>query len=98
MASGVAKLIPSDPEKVMVLRRLAPEIVTCSTPFLRFGVIKIGGRGTLVKLKTGNVAVFSPTALTNTVKKELESLGRVKYIVAVDQEHHIFLESWHKVC
>lgn len=97
MASGASKLIPSDPEKVMVVRHLTPDVVTLSTPFLRFGRIKIGGRGTLVRLQSGSVAVFSPVALTDTVKKETETLGQLKYIVAPDQEHHIFLESWHKV-
>ncbi|KAK4499643.1 hypothetical protein PRZ48_010161 [Zasmidium cellare] len=96
MASGAHKLIPSDPEKVMVIRHLTPEVVTLSTPFLRFGRIKIGGRGTLVRLATGSVAVFSPVALTDTVRKETDTLGEVKYLVASDQEHHIFLESWHK--
>jgi len=98
MASGAAKLIPSDPEKVMVIRKITPDIITCSTPFLRFGRIKVGGRGTIVRLATGNLAVFSPVALTDTVKQEIASLGgKMGYIVALDQEHHIFLESYHKV-
>ncbi|KAK5133293.1 hypothetical protein LTR08_008027 [Meristemomyces frigidus] len=98
MASGASKLIPADPEKVMVIRRLAPDILTCSTPFLRFGRIKIGGRGTVVRLQSGNLAVFSPVALTESVQREIASFGNgdVRYITALDQEHHIFLESWHK--
>lgn len=81
----------------MVIRSVTPDIKTFSTPFLRFGRIKIGGRGTAVRLATGSVAVFSPVALTEIAKQETESMGKVKYIVALDQEHHIFLESWHKV-
>lgn len=97
MASSVNKLVPSDPEKVMVIRHVTPNIVTFSTPFLRFGRIKIGGRGTVVKLQTGALAVFSPVALTETVKQESAKLGTVKYLIAPDQEHHVFLEEWHKV-
>ncbi|EMC94981.1 hypothetical protein BAUCODRAFT_34980 [Baudoinia panamericana UAMH 10762] len=98
MASGAHKLIPSDPEKVMVVRNVTPNIKICSTPFLRFGYIKVGGRGTIVALQSGNLAVFSPVAMTATVKKELATFGngQVKYITALDQEHHIFLEEWHK--
>lgn len=98
MASGASKLIPSDPEKVMVMRKITPDLLTCSVPFLRFGMIKVGGRGTVVKLASGNLAVFSPVALTETVKRELSGMGngQIKYITALDQEHHIFLESWHK--
>ena len=98
MASGAKKLIPSDPDKVMVIRKVTPDIITLSTPFNRFGRIRIGGRATMVRLQTGSVAVFSPVALTDTVKKESDSLGTVKYLIAPDVEHHIFLEQWHKVC
>ncbi|KAF2859059.1 hypothetical protein K470DRAFT_259230 [Piedraia hortae CBS 480.64] len=98
MASSVKRLIPPDPEKVMVLRRVAPTILTCSTPFLRAGYIKIGGRGTVVQLQTGNLAVFSPVALTPTLQRELSTMGtgKVSYIAALDQEHHIFISEWHK--
>lgn len=96
MASSVAKLIPSDPEKVMVIRSLTPDIKTFSTPFLRFGRIKIGGRGTAVRLASGTTAIFSPVAITPTVRAEMAALGPTKYLVALDQEHHIFLEQWHK--
>ena len=83
----------------MIIRRVNPSILICSTPFLRFGRIKIGGRGTIVKLSDNSLAVFSPVALTDNVKTQMqEQLGsqNVKYITALDQEHHIFLEAWHK--
>jgi hypothetical protein len=98
MADQAKKLVPADPEKVMVIRKINESITTFSTPFRRMGRISIGGRGTLVRMSNGSLAIFSPVALTETVKKETESLGgSVKYIVAPDQEHHIFLEAWHNV-
>jgi hypothetical protein len=98
MATSAQKLIPSDPEKVTVVRALTPTLKTFSAPFLRVGRIKVGGRGTVVQLASGNLAVFSPTALTDLVKKEVAAMGtgEVKYITALDQEHHIFLEPWSK--
>lgn len=43
-----SKLIPSNPEAVTVIREVVPgTIVTSSAPFLRYGRIKIGGRGTI---------------------------------------------------
>jgi hypothetical protein len=80
----------------MVIRNVTPDIKTFSTPFLRFGRVKIGGRGTAVRLASGSTAIFSPTAMTNTVRAEMASMGPTKYLVALDQEHHIFLEDWHK--
>lgn len=42
-----SKLFPGDPEQVMVIRQVTPEITTLSVPFSRFGRIKFGGRATL---------------------------------------------------
>jgi hypothetical protein len=42
-----SKLIPSNPDKVMVIRNITADVVTLSLPFSRFGQINIGGRGTL---------------------------------------------------
>ncbi|KAF2477439.1 uncharacterized protein BDR25DRAFT_249401 [Lindgomyces ingoldianus] len=91
-----SNLVPYDPAKVMVIREVVPNaITTFSSPFLRFGKIKVGGRGTVVRLRSGALAVFSPTSLTDEVKATVEKLGEVKYITALDAEHHIFLGPWH---
>jgi len=90
-----SKVIPSNPVDVMVIRSITPDIVTLSTPFLRFGRLKIGGRGTIVRFQTGSLLVFSPVALTSDVQSTIESLGgNLKYIVAPDILHHIFLTPW----
>jgi len=92
-----SKLVPHDPAKVMVIRDVTPNVVTLSLPFLRFGLFRIGGRGTIVRMSSGALAVFSPVALTADVKAKLESMGNnVKYIAAPDLEHHIFISDWYK--
>ncbi|KAL2149869.1 hypothetical protein VTH82DRAFT_7545 [Thermothelomyces myriococcoides] len=90
-----SKLIPPNPDEVMVIRDVTPNVVTFSVPFLRFGRFPIGGRGTIVRLSSGGLAVFSPVALTEATKAKVASLGGdVRYIVATDIEHHIFLSDW----
>ena len=91
-SKAAAKL---EPAAVTVIRNVTPDIVTCSTPFLRFGRIKLGGRGTIVKLQnSSSLAVFSPVALTDEVRSKVDSMGRVKYISALDFEHHISISPW----
>lgn len=100
----------------MVIRNVTPSIITCSTPFARFGKFKVGGRGTIgsldpfhhpvvficsnrvaVRLESGAIAVFSPTALTPEVRSTVKELGdNVAYLAALDYEHHIFLSEWAK--
>jgi hypothetical protein len=92
-----SKLVPSNPSKVMVIRDVTPNIVTLSLPFTRFGKFRVGGRGTIVRLTSGALAVFSPVALTPEVSAKLASMGNnVKYITAPDMEHHIFISQWHE--
>ncbi|KAI9835344.1 MAG: hypothetical protein M1838_005328 [Thelocarpon superellum] len=92
-----SKLIPANPSAVSVIRKVTPNITTISAPFKRVGLFKIGGRGTIVRLSSGALAVFSPTALTPEVREVVTSLGnKVSYIAALDFEHHIFLGEWHK--
>ena len=93
-SKSAAKLIPTDPAAVMVIRDITPNLTTLSVPFLRFGLMKVGGRGTIVKLKSSALAVFSPVALTPAVKAKVNDLGTVKYLIAPDIEHHIFLSAW----
>lgn len=96
-SKSAAKLIPSDPAKVLVFRDILPNMATISSPFARFGVFKVGGRATIVKLQTGALAVFSPVALTDDVRSKIQSMGNnVKYISAMDIEHHIFITPWAK--
>lgn len=91
-----SKLVPSDPSSVMVIRDLTPNVITLSVPFSRFGRLRVGGRGTVVRLTSGNLAVFSPVALTAEVRARIAGLGsgQVAYIVAPDIEHHIFVSEW----
>lgn len=81
----------------MVIRDIVPNVTTLSVPFLRFGRIKIGGRATIVRLQSGSLAIFSPVALTPTVKAKLTSISPsppTTYLIAPDMEHHIFLSAW----
>ncbi|KAK4066785.1 hypothetical protein Trihar35433_7212 [Trichoderma harzianum] len=92
-----ASLIPTNPADLMVIRNVTPNVTTFSVPFSRFGKLSIGGRGTLVRLTSGALAVFSPVALTEATKTRVaEQGGRVGYIVALDFEHHIFISEWAK--
>jgi len=83
MSQGLA---PDNPSEVMVIRKLTEDVTTLSTPFKRHGKFQIGGRGTLVRLPSGSVAVFSPVALTDEVKRTVADMGEVKYIIAPDME------------
>jgi hypothetical protein len=46
-------------------------------------------------MSSGSIAVFSPVNLTPAVQETITGLGgRVKYIAALDLEHHLHLTAW----
>ncbi|WP_136255119.1 DUF4336 domain-containing protein [Onishia niordana] len=51
-------------------------------------------RMTIIRLSTGNLWVHSPIQLEPAVQAEVEALGRVKYIIAPNHLHHLFIEEW----
>lgn len=90
-----SKLWSSDPAKTTVIRQVTDAITTVSVPFLRFGLLKFGGRATITKLSSGGLVVFSPTVLTDQVTSTVNALGgQVSYLVAPDIEHHLNLGPW----
>ena len=55
---------------------------------------KLRLRMTIVKLLSGNLWVHSPTALSSELKKKIEALGSVKFIVGPNNGHNIWLSEW----
>lgn len=92
---ATSKLFPGNPSSVMVIRQVSPNITTFSVPFSRFGLAAIGGRGTLARLQSGNLAIFSPVQLSDEVKKKVTEMGgQLSYIIAPDLEHHLHITAW----
>ncbi|KZS97447.1 hypothetical protein SISNIDRAFT_450259 [Sistotremastrum niveocremeum HHB9708] len=78
----------------IVIREVTSNIWTFSRPFARFGLVPIGGRSTAIKLKGGEVWVICSTPLSEETKTAVNNLGPVKYLVAPNIVHNIFLTEW----
>ncbi|KDQ21466.1 hypothetical protein BOTBODRAFT_25908 [Botryobasidium botryosum FD-172 SS1] len=78
----------------LVIREVTPAIITFSKPFARYYLIPVGGRSTAVRLGNGDVWILASTPLTPETKEALNKLGPVKYIVAGDLVHHLFLAEY----
>jgi hypothetical protein len=51
-------------------------------------------RMALIRLSDGGLFVWSPTALTEGVRAEVDALGPVRFIVAPNSLHHLFIQPW----
>lgn len=51
-------------------------------------------RMAIMRLRSGALFVWSPIALTNALRSEVDTLGSVRYLVSPNKLHHIFLDAW----
>lgn len=62
-------------------------------PFCLFGA-EFGNRMTIVRLHSGDILVHSPVALDETLKYQIESIGRIAFIVTPNAFHGLFIAEW----
>lgn len=58
---------------------------------VRFGGMDIFGRTTILKLENGDLIIHDPCEINDLIKKEIDAIGIVKYIVAPGSYHHLFV-------
>ncbi|MFQ5787866.1 MAG: DUF4336 domain-containing protein [Thermodesulfobacteriota bacterium] len=57
----------------------------------RFFGLEIGTRMTIIRLKSGELFLHSPVHLTNNIQKKLNTLGKVRYVIAPNKFHHLYV-------
>ncbi|KAL0481043.1 tRNA sulfurtransferase [Acrasis kona] len=90
------------PQPTVYIREVTPTVHILSTQFKRFGIIPLGGRCTIFKLRDGGLVAISPINLEcggssdalNYVKNTLG--GDLRLIVAPDLAHWMYLSQWKK--
>lgn len=51
-------------------------------------------RMAVMKLDSGGLAIWSPVGLSESLRASVEALGRVRYLIAPNSLHHVFLGEW----
>ena len=76
-----------------MLRRLDRDLWMTQHP-LRFLGAEVGTRMTVFRLKDGSLLIHSPVPLDPTTQAELDQLGPVRFVVAPNRFHHLFLAEY----
>jgi len=72
-------------QETTIQREVVPGYIwAISRPFLRFDRAKIGGRASIIKLANGDLFVISPTPMEEGTQTWVDSIGKVRYLVAPD--------------
>jgi hypothetical protein len=71
------------------LRQLGENIWVADRP-QRFYGLEVGTRMTVIRLTDGSLLLHSPVALDAKLRRELDAIGRVKFVVAPNRVHHLY--------
>lgn len=75
-----------------MLQQLAPELWTVAVPLSLLG-LQIGGRMVVARVD-GDLLVHSPVKPTPALLAEVGALGRVRWILAPNDFHHLYAGAW----
>jgi hypothetical protein len=76
-----------------MLRALTEELHVLEVPH-RTGGLELGGRMTVVRLPGGGVWIHSPVSLEASTRAAVEALGPVRFLVAPNLMHHLYMKDW----
>ena len=77
------------------LTALAEDIWSVQSSHTLLG-IDFGGRMTVIRLASGDLFLHSPVRLTDSLRRELDTLGNVKYLIAPNRFHHLYIGEYVK--
>jgi Domain of unknown function (DUF4336) len=77
-----------------VLREFGPAIWFSDSPVVSFFGFAYPTRMALIKLSNGRLFVWSPVALSAALKRDVDALGPVAFLISPNRLHHLFLAEW----
>ncbi|WP_188762259.1 DUF4336 domain-containing protein [Sandarakinorhabdus glacialis] len=77
-----------------MLRQFGEEIWTADGPTVSVAGFRYPTRMIVIRLSDGALFVWSPTALSSELQVAIDRLGPVRYIVAPNTLHHMFVGEW----
>ncbi len=76
-----------------MLRNLDQNLWVSEQP-LKYMGLAVGARMTIIRLADGGLWVHSPLRLTAERRQAVEALGPVRFLVAPNKFHHLFIGEW----
>ena len=76
------------------MNNLADNIWSFDGEAVPFFTLPYTTRMTVIRLSCGSLWVHSPIRLNEALKQQIDQLGTVRYLIAPNQLHHLFLPQW----
>jgi hypothetical protein len=78
------------------LRPFGPEIWLADGPEADVAGFRYPTRMAVIRLEGNGLLIWSPVALSESLRKEVDGLGAVTSLVAPNSLHHLFLDDWRR--
>lgn len=79
---------------MLQLKQIGNEIWTYEGSKVNFYGFPFPTRMTIIRLNNNDLWIHSPAKINKELKKELNNLGTIKYLVSPNKLHHLFLSEW----
>lgn len=76
------------------LLQFGPEIWIADGPVTSFHGFPYPTRMAVIRLSNGSLFVWSPVALSDSLRASINALGQVRHLVSPNALHHLFLGEW----
>ena len=76
------------------LQKIAHNIWTVPQPLAVFGFIHLQTRMTVIQTNDKEIILHSSIRYNSNLAKEIDSVGKIKYIIAPNNFHHLFAGEW----
>lgn len=76
------------------LRQFGPDIWIAEGPVTSFYGFPYPTRMAVIRLSDGDLFVWSPVALSDPLRRSVDRLGPVRYLISPNALHHLFLGEW----
>ena len=76
------------------LLQFGPEIWIADGPVASFYGFPYPTRMAVIRISDGSLFVWSPVALSDSLRTSIDVLGPVRYLVSPNALHHLFLAEW----
>lgn len=80
--------------KATALQPFGPDIWLLDGAVIEILGFRYPTRMAVIRLPDDNLLIWSPTALSENVRSQIDSLGVVRHLVAPNSLHHLFLQDW----
>ena len=64
---------------------------------LKYWQLQVGTRMTIIRLKSGDLIVFSPIQVDKKTIEQINEIGKVAYIIIPNLYHHLFVAEFQAI-